>query len=460
MKLKHLLCSALSACMLLGSAYAVDLYVDHQKLSPDAPPTIVNGRTLVPLRSIFEALNADVQWDAATATASASKADTTVSIQIGSTTAAVNGASQTLDVPAQIIGNRTFVPARFVSEALHADVSWDAVTQTVYITTDTAGILKIYYLDVGQADSILLISDSEAMLIDAGTNAAGSQVVSDLQKYGVNHLNYAVGTHPHEDHIGGLDDVIHTYPVDHVLMPGVTTTTNTFSDVLDAIEANNVALSVPNAGDHYQLGDANVTVMNTLKTDDRNNASLVLRVTHGSNHFLFTGDAESESEQDMLASGADLSSDVLKVGHHGSRTSTSDPFLQAVRPKDAIISCGSNNSYGHPHAETLAKLSGCNIWRTDLHGTIKLVSNGSSYTISAEKNTAPPSKPVVPAPPVISPTPPEVSPAPPVVSHKIYVTKTGKRYHYNPNCNNGTYYESTLADARSRGLTPCSKCVR
>ena len=148
------------------------------------------------------------------------------------------------------------------------------------------------------------------------------------------------------------------------------------------------------------------------------------------------------------------------VGHHGSRTSTSDPFLQAVRPKDAIISCGSNNSYGHPHAETLAKLSGCNIWRTDLHGTIKLVSNGSSYTISAEKNTAPPSKPVVPAPPVISPTPPEVSPAPPVVSHKIYVTKTGKRYHYNPNCNNGTYYGSTLADARSRGLTPCSKCVR
>lgn len=386
MKIKSLLCSIVCAAVFICNAFAVSLYVDNQKLSPAVPPVIVDGRTLVPMRAIFEALGAQVSWDDASMTATAAKADTIVSIQVGNQTAYAGGQAHALDVPAQLIQGHTMVPARFVSEALHAKVDWDAKTQTVCILTAGQGQLTIYFLDVGQADSILLTNGGEAMLIDAGSNAAGQKVVASLREKGVNRLKYAVGTHPHEDHIGGLDDVMNSYPVDEVLMPNVVTTTKTFSDVLDAIETNHVPLATPHAGDTYRLGDANIVVMNTLKSKDLNNASLVLQVAHGDNRFLLTGDAEAKSEADMLASGKDLGSNVLKVGHHGSNTSTTEAFLNAVSPTDAVISCGLNNKYGHPHEQILSRLANVRVWRTDLHGTVTLVSNGKTYSMTAEKN--------------------------------------------------------------------------
>ena len=245
--------------------------------------------------------------------------------------------------------------------------------------------LSVFYIDAGQADSIMITSGGESMIIDAGNNADGDDVVSFLKSKGVSNLKYAVGTHPHEDHIGGLDDVLNSFPVEKVLLPDVTTNTKTFASVLDAIENNNLSLSVPTAGEQYKVGSATLTVVSCLKTTDLNNSSIVLRMDHGENSFLFTGDAESEAEQAILSAGYDVNCDVLKAGHHGSKTSTSSAFLTAVSPDVAIISCGVDNSYGHPSPETIQKLSGIEVYRTDLNGTITVVSDGSKYTITKEK---------------------------------------------------------------------------
>mgnify|MGYP000712472963 FL=1 len=306
---KKLISAFFLLTMLVTSAFAVDLYVDGSQLTPDVPPTIVSGRTLVPLRSIFEALNADVQWDQATRTATATKADTTVQVTLNQKTAYVNGAANTLDVPAQIIQNRTMVPARFIAESLNARVLWDNNVKTVYVISAEHKPLVVEYLDVGQADSILLSSDGEYMLIDAGNNADGDDVVSYLRSVGADELKYAVGTHPHEDHIGGMDDVINDLTVDRVLLPNATTNTQTYGDVLTAIESKNVPVTVPQASDTYQLGDATIAVVAAEQADELNNTSIVLKATYKNTSFLFMGDAEYSVEATLLGS-ADLNSDV------------------------------------------------------------------------------------------------------------------------------------------------------
>lgn len=237
---KKLLSALFTLTMLLPGAFAVDLFVDGSELQTDVPPTIVNDRTMVPLRAIFEALDATVDWDDTTQTATAAKASTTVQVSIDDTTAYVNGQAQTLDVPAKLIDGRTMVPARFVSEPLDARVLWDGSTESVYVITPDHEALVVEYLDVGQADSILLSSDGEYMLIDAGNNADGDDIVRYLREVGADELKYVVGTHPHADHIGGMDDVILDMDIDQVLLPRATTTTQTYADVLDAIETKNV----------------------------------------------------------------------------------------------------------------------------------------------------------------------------------------------------------------------------
>lgn len=385
---KELLSALLSLTMLLPSTFAVDLYADGGALQTDVPPTILNGRTLVPLRAIFEALDADVTWDNATQTASAQKAGTSVQVAIDNTTAYVNGRAQTLDVPAKLIGGRTMVPARFVSESLDARVLWDGNTESVYVITSDHESLVVEYLDLGQADSILLSSYGEYMLIDAGNNEDGDDIVSYLREVDADELKYVVGTHPHADHIGGMDDVIFALDVDNVLLPDTTTNTQTYTDVLDAIETKNVPVTVPVKGQTFQLGDAAVSVIAAQQADDLNNTSIVLKATYEDTSFLFMGDAETEVENAILSAGTNVKSNVLKVGHHGSSTSTSSTFLAAVSPDAAVISCGAGNSYGHPSATTLQKLTGVPVWRTDLNGTIIAMTDDQTCRLTAEKGTA------------------------------------------------------------------------
>lgn len=244
----------------------------------------------------------------------------------------------------------------------------------------------IYYLDVGQADSILIQSNGKNMLIDAGTNDMGKTVIADLKKYGVGKIDYLIGTHPHEDHIGGMDDVINNFDIGTIYMPKVQTNTKTFEDVLDAISNKGLKVTTPEVGHKFMVGDASCEIMccgkgESNEVNNLNLSSIVIRMTYGKQSFLFMGDAETENEtaRDWQQT------NVLKVGHHGSNTSTSKKFLEQVKPEIAIISVGKENKYGHPKQETLDKLKGITIYRTDENGTITITCDGEKNVITTEK---------------------------------------------------------------------------
>ena len=236
------------------------------------------------------------------------------------------------------------------------------------------GAMTVHFIDVGQGDSLLAESDGHFLLVDAGENDQGDTVIAYLREAGVTSLDYVIGTHPHSDHIGGLDDVIRAFDVKAVILPPVAHTTKTFEDVLDAVQEKNLTLTQPKPGDSYALGDAAFTILAPQADygDDLNNWSVGIRLACAEGALVACGDAEAQAEEDIAASGLPLSADVLKVGHHGSSTSTSNAFLQAVSPAWAVISCGEGNSYGHPHEETLKKLedAGVSVLRTDLLGDI------------------------------------------------------------------------------------------
>lgn len=247
-----------------------------------------------------------------------------------------------------------------------------------------AGSLEVHYLDIGQGDATLILSDGHAMLIDAGNNSKGTAVWNYLKKQGVEKLDYVIGTHPDADHIGGLDVVIYKFDCGKVLLPDFSKDTKTYEEVEDTLKAKKYQAVHPKVSDRYSLGDASFTVVapGGKTYDSANDYSIAVRLEHGKNHFLFVGDAEEESEQEMLKSKQKLSSDVYKVSHHGSRTGTSEEFLKAVSPQYAVISCGEDNSYGHPHAEVmnLLRREWIKVFRTDEQGTIVAVSDGKKIT--------------------------------------------------------------------------------
>lgn len=243
--------------------------------------------------------------------------------------------------------------------------------------------LEVYFLDVGQADSILIKLEDEYMLIDAGNNEDGVKLVNYFNELGIKEFKYVFGTHPHEDHIGGMDDIINNFKIDNYYMPDKITTTKTFEDVLDALINNNLQYTILEKGDEFNLSSANFKVIYAGdETNDINDSSIVLKLTYGNNSFLLTGDATSNIEKTLLND--DIKSDVLKVAHHGSNYSSTDEFLDVVSPKYAVISVGKNNNYNHPSNSTLKKLNDRNIklYRTDLDGTIKFTSDGENITIT------------------------------------------------------------------------------
>lgn len=253
-------------------------------------------------------------------------------------------------------------------------------------TTSQQEELQVYFLDVGQADSILIKSNNEYMLIDGGNNNDGPLLVKYFQSLGIKEFKYIVGTHPHEDHIGGLDDVIKNFTIDNIYIPDAMTTTKTFEDLLDSIDEKNLTYKVPKINSTFPLGNANLKVIYTgTDTSDLNNTSIVLKLTYQDISILLTGDATSKTEKKIL--NKDINSTVLKVGHHGSKYSSTESFLKKVNPKYAIISVGKNNIYNHPATITINKLEKLNtqIYRTDQDGTILLETNGHNIDIEKLK---------------------------------------------------------------------------
>ena len=319
--------------------------------------------------------------------------------------------------------------------------------------------ISVHFIDVGQGDSILIKAGAAAMLIDTGNPGDSSQIIDYLNEQGVSSIKYLVGTHPHADHIGGMADIIDAFTIGTILMPRATNDTETFENVLDAVDRKGMEITAPKVGSEYYLANVKCIILapNSSSYNDLNDNSLVIRLVFGETSFLFTGDAETSSEDEMLADGYDLESTLLKVGHHGSDSSSSARFLAAVQPRYAVISVGSGNTYGHPALGTLQRLSatGAEIYRTDLSGTIIATSDGTSIILdksaSPIKTTAPPT-----VEPTVKPTP-----KPTIVqkSVTVYITKSGEKYH-----RSGCRYLAKskiaikLADALSRGYTPCKVC--
>ena len=254
----------------------------------------------------------------------------------------------------------------------------EVIVDKTFVPVENADLM-VYFLDVGQADSILVKSNSEYMLIDAGNNEDGPKLVKYFESLGIEKFKYVIGTHAHEDHIGGMDDIINNFDVETFYMPDVITTTKTFEDVLDALDRKNMYFDVPVIGSNFNIGNSLVDVVYfDNNEEDLNTTSIILKLNYKNISVLFTGDTTSDVEKVIM--NKDLESDVLKVAHHGSRYSSSSSFLRKVKPKYAVISVGVNNSYNHPHDEAINRLNklGTEIYRTDELGSIVLVSDGNN----------------------------------------------------------------------------------
>jgi competence protein ComEC len=250
--------------------------------------------------------------------------------------------------------------------------------------------LKIHYIDCGQGDSTLIQVGNENILIDSGNN--DSKAYDYLKGRGITKLNIVIATHPHADHIGGMKKILENIEVGNFYAPKVTTNTQTFTSMINSLKSQNIKIKVPQAGEQLQIGSAIITLLapNSNTYEDLNNYSIVTKLRYGNTSFIFQGDAEDISESEILAKQLDISADVIRIGHHGSASSTTSEYLNKVNPKYAIISVGENNDYGHPNTTTLDKLSQRNIttYRTDINGTIIASSDGENIEFTATKDAS------------------------------------------------------------------------
>lgn len=314
-------------------------------------------------------------------------------------------------------------------------------------------LLRVDFLNVGQADCALLSTNGHYMVIDGGNNGDADTILSYLEGQGVEKLDAVVGTHPHEDHIGSLDAIINHFDVDAVYMPKIMHTSKTFEDVLDAVANKGLKIKSPSPGDTIDFNGLEIEVLGPQREyKDFNNNSIVLKVNAGETAFLFTGDAEETAEKDILQAGYDLQADVLKVGHHGSSTSSSQAFLQAVKPKYAVISVGVGNSYHHPEEEALQRLQsiGAEIYRTDLQGDIVCTTDGKNIAFNCNS---------VSGAEVYADAAKNNTPAEEVV---YIANKKSKKFHLEscaslPDEENRIYLEDR-EEAISLGYTPCGTC--
>lgn len=349
------------------------------------------------------------------------------------------------------------------------------------------GGFEVHFIDVGQADAALVLCDGKAMLIDGGNAEDSNLMYTYLKKKNISHLDYVVGTHAHEDHIGGIAGALNYASVGTAYSPVTAYSSKAFNNFRNAVIKHGVSLTVPSVGTSFSLGSAKCKIL-AVNTDsgDTNNTSIVLRITYGNTSFLFTGDAEREVEQALLNRGETLKSTVLKVGHHGSSSSTSYAFLREIMPEYAVISVGKGNSYGHPTESVLSRLRDAEVktFRTDMQGDVICKSDGSTVSFSVSRNAnvdtfggiggnstqtqqQPTQKPTDP-PSTQKPTEPDQPDEPdtPEQSGTHYILNTNSmKFHY-ADCasakrispKNRKDYYGTREELIEMGYSPCGNC--
>lgn len=295
----------------------------------------------------------------------------------------------------KIIGIIIFIFAIVVSycfETNKVDGNNDIKTETKIEQKEyTEGELILTMIDVGQADSFLLIQNGETALIDCGTRSTGKDVVEYLNSIGISKLDYVFGTHPHDDHMGGMYEVITNIEVGKIIIPEVeygAVTSNWYIKLMDEIQRNGYEVEHPEVGDVYKLGQAQMKVIGPISEfpSNINNYSTVLKVSFGEMDIIMAGDAEKEVEEEILASGENIDAEILKVGHHGSNTSTTEEFLEAIDPEYALISAELGNKHEHPTKTTMKKLKehDIEVYRTDENGTVTAIITYDSVEFDSE----------------------------------------------------------------------------
>lgn len=342
---------------------------------------------------------------------------------------------------------------------------------------DGQGNMAVHFIDVGQGLAILVQSGGENLLYDGGNRSHADEVVQYLKNQQVETINYMISSHYDEDHLGGLVKCLDNFEVDHVLGSDYVHTSDLFNTFMNTATAHAIIVEYPSVGDTYEFGTGSFTVMAPDGiSQNSNDNSVVIRLVNGNNSFMFMGDAEETSEQDMISTGMNLDCDVLSLGHHGSASSTSWDLLEAASPSWAVISCGLNNSYGHPAAETMGKLSDMDIpvFRTDDQGTVIALSDGNTiswnqepcndYTSGSEKQSTDSSA---------DQSEQDTNDAAATESYvaetdtsdtqgrMVWISATGSKYHSIPDCGNmnpDKATQETESQALSQGYEACKKC--
>lgn len=345
----------------------------------------------------------------------------------------------------------------------------------------SGGSMTVHFLDVGQGLSILVQSEGQNLLYDGGPRSASSYVVSYLQEQNVSEIDYLISSHYDEDHVSGLIGCLNAFQVDNVIGADYIHDSSLYGSFMDAVAAHGLEVQHPAVGAEYTFGSGEFTILSPKEISKESNAnSVAIKLTNGENSFVFTGDADFNCEADMVNSGLDLSCDVLSVGHHGSATSTSWDFLQAAVPEFAVISCGAGNMYGHPHEETMEKLSdmGIQVYRTDEQGTIVVSSDGNSlfwnmdpcndYTSGDGKSPAGESETQGFAGEQYDDQGEsndtdsiEADSAQNSQEEMVWISATGSKYHSIPDCGNmnpDKAYQEPLSQAEAQGYEACKKC--
>lgn len=327
----------------------------------------------------------------------------------------------------------------------------------------------VHFIDVGQADSALILCDGESMLIDGGNVSDSGILYTYLKKNKITNLNYVIATHAHEDHVGGLAGALNYADAETVYCPVTSYDSEAFRNFVKYTEKSGASVTVPKVGQSFKLGSATAVILGCNSTDETNNSSIVIKITYGETSFLFTGDAEREAEQIILESGANLSSTVLKVGHHGSESSTTYPFLREIMPSYAVISVGEGNMYGHPTESLLSRLKDAEVkvFRTDLQGTVICESDGKTvnFTVSRNPNANTFAPPSFSAEPETSNSDRQDNESESPTQTNYILNTNSKKFHL-PSCssvqsikeeNKKSFYGS-LDELLEMDYTPCGNC--
>jgi len=385
-----------SVCVVLVSvpvlsADTIHLVVNRVEVYPDVPPLLVDGRVLVPIRVISENLGYDVFWHADVRTVtvdSPGQSHPIPPLSPGDVHLVINGVEGHPDVPPRIVDGRVMVPIRFVSEAFYLDVEW--LQQARAVSVGQQGrLLEVHFIAVGQGDCTLVkLSCGETMLVDGGDDAHAGDVLAYLQTQGVTSLNYVIATHPDPEHVGGLDEVVEALPVGTVILSDQAAQSEVCAELMAAIQDKGVASRPPFRLECLvQEHDTTVCLYGPKKAyDNVDDGSIVVEIWNGSIIVALMGDRETQGVEDLLGTGEFCYADVLRVGDHGSDTSSTAKLTAPNSPRYAVISVGATNESGFPAQSTLQTLDavGATVYRTDLNGTVVAFATEQSVWLVTE----------------------------------------------------------------------------